>query len=157
MADDTTPAAGTSEAAIKSLSRALDEMQEKAKQLEESLKSVNSGSTAPLAATVSSGTQKSSGDMASGALAKMLRQELGAGIASLFSGGGSGAAASNLSVIIQNNSGANVSAAQGTDGFDQKTLEITIDQMVANSLLRGRETSGVLRTLFGLVPTLIGR
>jgi hypothetical protein len=42
-------------------------------------------------------------------------------------------------------------------GPDRKKLEQTIDQMVASSLVHGRETSAVLRLLFGLVPTLIGR
>lgn len=36
-------------------------------------------------------------------------------------------------------------------------LESMIDQMVASSLMHGRQTSGILRTLFGIVPSLIGR
>ena len=62
-----------------------------------------------------------------------------------------------LRYVVSGGNSANVTAAETTDSFDQKTLEITIDQMVANSLLRGRQTSGVLRTLFGIVPSLIGR
>ncbi len=41
--------------------------------------------------------------------------------------------------------------------LDQRHMEATIDQMVAASLVGGRQTSGVLRALFGLVPSLIGR
>lgn len=41
--------------------------------------------------------------------------------------------------------------------FDQRRLEASIDQLVASSLVNGRQTSGVLRLLFGLVPSLIGR
>jgi hypothetical protein len=41
--------------------------------------------------------------------------------------------------------------------FDYKQMEITIDQMVAESLMHGRQTSGVLRALFGIIPSLIGR
>lgn len=152
MADD-----AASETAIKALNLALDEMQARARQLADSLRTLGGGSAAPLAAALSSNVpQRASGDIVSGELSKLLRQEITAGIAGVLSPG-AGIAGSGFSVIIQNNSGAQVSARQSADGFDQKTLEITIDQMVANSLLRGRETSGVLRTLFGLVPTLIGR
>lgn len=70
---------------------------------------------------------------------------------------GGRAAAPGISVVIHNNAAATVTAREGLDALDRKTLEITIDQMVANSLLRGRETGGVLRSLFGLVPALIGR
>jgi hypothetical protein len=42
-------------------------------------------------------------------------------------------------------------------GFGTGQMEITIDQMVAETLMHGRQTSGVLRALFGLVPMLIGR
>jgi len=45
----------------------------------------------------------------------------------------------------------------GERGGRQRSLEILIDQMVAESLTRGRHTSGVLRALFGIVPSLIGR
>lgn len=41
--------------------------------------------------------------------------------------------------------------------FDQRKMEFMVDQMVASSLMHGRQTSGVLRVLFGLVPSLIGR
>ena len=86
-------------------------------------------------------------------LAKLLRQEMAAGIATAFAGRNAQNAAN---IVIHNNTSAQVGVSE-TGAFDQKTLEITIDQMVANSLVRGRETGGVLRSLFGLVPTLIGR
>lgn len=87
-------------------------------------------------------------------MARLLRQEMAAGIATSFAGRNAQNAGTNI--VIHNNTNAQVGVSEsGT--FDQKTLEITIDQMVANSLMRGRETGGVLRSLFGLVPTLIGR
>ena len=87
-------------------------------------------------------------------LAKLLWQEMAAGIATAFAGRNAQNAATNI--VIHNNTSAQIGVSE-TGAFDQKTLEITIDQMVANSLVRGRETGGVLRSLFGLVPTLIGR
>jgi len=41
--------------------------------------------------------------------------------------------------------------------FNAGKMEFDIDRMVAESLMRGRRTSGVLKTIFGLVPSLIGR
>lgn len=47
---------------------------------------------------------------------------------------------------------------RGTNSLpDRRQMESLIDQMVASSLVNGRQTSGVLRVLFGLVPSLIGR
>lgn len=79
---------------------------------------------------------------------------MAAGISAVFAGnhGNSG-----ISIVVHNNTPAQVGVTEGSDAFDRKTLEITIDQMVANSLARGRETGGVLRTLFGIVPSLLGR
>lgn len=87
-------------------------------------------------------------------LSRLLRQEMAAGIATAFAG--RGAQQNGTSIVIHNNSNAQVGVTE-EGAFDRKTLEITIGQMVANSLVRGRETGGVLRSLFGLVPTLIGR
>jgi hypothetical protein len=42
-------------------------------------------------------------------------------------------------------------------GYGSGQMEASIDQMVAESLMHGRQTSSVLRALFGLVPILIGR
>jgi hypothetical protein len=109
-------------------------------------------------------TRRPQGDIVSSELNKLLRQEIAAGIATVFDGGvlgqkGSGgfSGASGMNVIINNNSNVAVSAQERSDVFNQRYLEITIDQMVANSLLRGRQTSGVMRSLFGLAPTLMGR
>ncbi|HYD17055.1 MAG TPA: hypothetical protein VEF76_01085 [Patescibacteria group bacterium] len=93
-------------------------------------------------------------DLITQQLQQLLRQEMAAGIAAAFAGRTQGAG--GTSIVIHNNTPATVGVSE-TGGFDQKQLEITIDQMVANSLVRGRETGGVLRTLFGLVPGLIGR
>lgn len=98
-------------------------------------------------------------DVIAGEIGKLLRQELTSGLRGLFedmreAGGRDGAP---LQVIINNNAGAAVSAREVPGSFNQKQLEITIDQMVAQSLTQGRQTSGVLRALFGLAPNLIGR
>jgi hypothetical protein len=87
-------------------------------------------------------------------LSKLLRQEMAAGIAAVFAGQQK---SSGINVIINNNAGVSVTAREGMDGFDRKMLEITIDQMVANALTRGQETTGILRSIFNLVPALAGR
>ncbi len=121
--------------AFDTLNRALVEMQANVEALGDNLRQLNTQGIAPFNA----------GD----------RQA--AGMESLFAGRATAAGNGSMNIIIQNNSSAAVSARQVDDGFDQKSLEITIDQMVANSLLRGRETTGVLRSLFNLVPVLMGR
>lgn len=147
----------TDAAALETLNRALDEMQAKAKALGDSLQRVSSQGIAPVSAGIAAASRQPAGNIAAEALGRTLRQELAAGMESLFAGRGSANAGGGLNVIIQNNSSAAVSARETDTGFDQKSLEITIDQMVANSLLRGRETTGVLRSLFNLVPVLMGR
>ena len=87
-------------------------------------------------------------------LSKLVRQELTSGLQGMI---GRTMNSGGLNVVINNNSNATVTARETGGGLDQKYLEITIDQMVANSLMRGRQTSGVMRTLFGLTPTLMGR
>ncbi len=100
-------------------------------------------------------------DIVSSELNRLLRQELGQGLRGIFEdllGQGQGG---GLQVIINNNSAAQVSARESVGAMNQKQLEITIDQMVAQSLAQslaqGRQTTGVLRSLFGLAPGLIGR
>jgi hypothetical protein len=78
------------------------------------------------------------------------------GIAGMFSGSKTGGE-TPVNIIIHNNTQAQVSVSEGRDSFDARQLEITIDQMVADSLVRGRQTTGVMRTLFGLMPGLSGR
>ena len=98
-------------------------------------------------------------DVIAGELSRLLRRELIAGMRGVFEDlrdAGQGSAAP-INVVINNNAGASVSARTTEGPFNQKQLEITIDQMVAQSLVQGRQTSGVLRALFGLAPGLSGR
>lgn len=102
-------------------------------------------------------------DVVMAELSRLLRQEVAAGLASVFAGlqGQQAQAAPAqplaLNIVIHNNAGAAVTAREGEGPFGQRQLEITVDQMVARALAGGRETSGVMRTLFGLAPGLIGR
>ena len=145
-------------APLETLNRALDDMQAKAKELADSLQRVSSQGMAPVSAGIAQAPRQPAGSIAADALSRTLRQELAAGMESLFAGRGNmNGANAGMNITIQNNSSAAVSARETDTGFDQKSLEITIDQMVANSLLRGRETTGVLRSLFNLVPVLMGR
>lgn len=63
----------------------------------------------------------------------------------------------SLNIVINNNANTAVSVNETTGMLNQRQLEINIDQMVANALVDGRQTSGVLRSLFGIAPNLIGR
>ena len=144
------------------LTRSLGDMRDKTKQLNESLQDLATQGFGSLAKAVAqaatsskAATRQPAGDIAGSELSSLLRQELASGIAGIF--GGKNGAGGGVNVVINNKSGAAVTAQESGGAFDQKYLEITIDQMVANSLMRGRETGGVLRTLFGLVPSLIGR
>lgn len=96
-------------------------------------------------------------DIVSSELSKLLRQEIASSLQGILTRSPMGGGSTSLNVIIHNNAGVSVSAREGVGAMDQKYLEITIDQMVANSLMRGRQTSGVMRTLFGLAPSLMGR
>lgn len=112
-------------------------------------------------------TRKPIEDLLAAELGRVMRQEVGAVFADFFKNVfdprmsepavGRDAAAMGLNVIINNNAGVAVNATETQGAFNQKQLEITIDQMVANSLAQGRQTTGILRTLFGLAPTLSGR
>lgn len=150
--------------------KSLDEMREKTRALNDSLKALTSQGLEGLNRAVNqSAAARRSGTVAGSVvvqeLSSLLRKELTAGIASLFAGkaspsGGVFPAAARdqgFSVIIHNNTPAAVTATRSMDSFDRKSLEITIDQMVANALTQGAETTGILRSLFGLVPGLIGR
>lgn len=102
------------------------------------------------------GTRRPAEDIITAELSRLLRQELTQGLRGVFEGmlGGGGGA---MQVIINNNAGAQVSARETAGPLNQKQLEITIDQMVAQSLVQGRQTTGILRSLFGLAPGLTGR
>ncbi len=41
--------------------------------------------------------------------------------------------------------------------MDEKQEQMSIDQAVADVLMNGKFTTGILKSLFGLVPNLIGR
>jgi hypothetical protein len=157
------------------LNKSLDDMREKTKVLNDSLKALAAqgfdGLTRAVNQSVSARRSRSGGISAESIvtqeLSTLLRKELTDGISSLFGNGKSSPLAglfpsaaardNGISVIINNNSAATVTATPATDSFDRKSLEITIDQMVANALTQGTETTGILRSLFGLVPSLIGR
>lgn len=102
-------------------------------------------------------------DVVTGELTRLLQQEIASDMRGVFSGGipgqgtRSGGGNTPIAVIINNNSPAQVTVTETTGGLDQRQLEISIDQMVAQSLVQGRQTSGVLRSLFGLAPDLAGR
>jgi len=97
--------------------------------------------------------EKSAGKVAGNALEKLLQKEAASGLAAVFgaspkrggNGGSSGPA------------GAALSGQPAGGGFNPGQMETTMDRMVASSLVNGRQTSTVLRSLFGLVPSLIGR
>lgn len=103
-------------------------------------------------------TRRPAEDIVSGELTRLLRQELTQGLRGLFEGMfTNNGAGTPMQVIINNNAGVQVTAQESNGALNQKQLEITIDQMVAQSLTQGRQTTGVLRSLFGLAPNLIGR
>jgi hypothetical protein len=104
------------------------------------------------------GYRRPEGDIVAAELSSLLRQVIVSGMRGMFEEMMKGnAAAQGLNVTIINNAGASISARESGGGMTQKQLEITVDQMVANSLVQGRQTSGVLRALFGIGPGLIGR
>ena len=101
-------------------------------------------------------TRRDSSDVIASELTQLLRQEMIGGMRGMFEDLLQNREGGGLQVIINNNAGVQVGARE-TGGMNQKQLEITIDQMVANSLVQGRQTGSVLKSLFGLVPTLSGR
>lgn len=147
----------------KDLSAALDTMREKTRSLNDSVKTLSQEGFGKLTDLIGKSlqqgrvTQKSSGDIALDESQKFLKREIPSLLQSILGGAGKAASADGASVVINNNAGASVQARETEGPFNEKYLEITIDQMVANSLVSGRQTSGVLKTLFGLAPGLIGR
>ena len=152
----------TDEVPVQELNKSLSEMRDKSRLLNDSLQNLAAEGFGDLAkavtqaaATSRSPARRQNESIVTEELAKLLRQEIAGGIAGMFGSKGGGQA--GVSVVIHNNTASNVTATESTGAFDSRTLEITIDQMVANSLSRGRETGGVLRSLFGIVPSLLGR
>lgn len=143
------------------LNASLEEMDKKSRALKDSLKILADDGFDRLSRAATQGNKYSgpvrrdSSDIVTSELTKLMKQELSGNFQDIFTRNNN--AAVPMSVVINNNASATVTAREGTGAFDQKYLEITIDQMVANSLLRGRQTSGVMRTLFGLAPSLMGR
>ncbi|MBI3441733.1 MAG: hypothetical protein HY052_08060 [Proteobacteria bacterium] len=79
----------------------------------------------------------------SSALVRLAHQDTSSGLASVFGGtSGDGAPASQFLT---------------TSALTPQYMGTAIDQMVAASLINGQHTHSVLRSLFGLVPSLIGR
>lgn len=148
----------------RALDKSMDGVRDKTRALNDSLQKLTeegfdrlSRAAAQTAQSARSAPAKrDNGQIMTEELAKLMRQELTAGLAGIFGARGTGAG-SGMQVVIHNNAGVQVSARETEGMMDQKQMEITIDQMVANSLLRGRQTSGVMRTLFGLAPSLLGR
>lgn len=101
-------------------------------------------------------SRRDSSDVIASELTQLLRQEMIGGMRGMFEDLLQNREGGGLQVVINNNTTAQVTARESS-GMNQKQLEITIDQMVANSLMQGRQTTGVLKSLFGLVPTLSGR
>lgn len=144
------------------LSRTLDDMQQKTRALNDSLQNLAQEGFAALEKATrpssrNNNSHNSAGDIAKAELVKFLKQELQDGFKSIFGGMAQQNGAGGMQVIIHNNTAAAVTARETTGAFDRKQLEITIDQMVADSLIRGRQTGGVLRSLFGIAPSLLGR
>lgn len=102
-------------------------------------------------------TRRPADDIVTAELSRLLRQELTQGLRGVFEGLLGQGEGGGLQVVINNNSAAQVTARESMGAMNQRQLEITIDQMVAQSLAQGRQTTGVLRSLFGLAPGLIGR
>lgn len=150
---------------LQTLSRTLDDMQSKSKALNDSLRHLATEGFDHLQKAAQQGSASrsknntSEADIIRSELAKFLGQELQNSFKHIFGGttGNPHADTGGISVIINNHTAAQVTARETGGAFDRKYLEITIDQMVADSLLRGRQTSGVLRSLFGLAPSLMGR
>lgn len=154
-----------------SLSRALDDMKDKTGALQESLRGLAENGLHPLfkaltqslSAAQSTAPRKPERDIIAGTLDGVARHELPHVIGAILglplpqNGRTAGGADGGITVVINNNTQTSVTARELSTSDDRKYLEITIDQMVANSLLRGRQTSGVLRSLFGLAPDLTGR
>ena len=101
-------------------------------------------------------SRRSSRDIISDTLTKLIQKEVVSGLADIFNSmprkGDNGDSMTGDDVFSSF-----MGQVSGGGNFDQKKMEIRIDEMVASSLMHGRQTSSVLRTLFGLVPSLIGR
>ena len=150
------------------LNKALDDMLQNSRAVNDSMNAMAKGGMEQLSNALQKAvmmgertpTRQPEGQIIADELQKLLRQELVTSLGNIFAPMQSSerqGAASGMNIVINNNGNNSVTAQERVDAFNQRTLEITIDQMVADSLLRGRQTTGVMRSLFGLVPTLMGR
>lgn len=147
------------------LNRTISDMQAQGRALNDALRQFTDGGLTALTQAAQGRTARSAAQdttsIAASELGRLLRAELSETLRGVFSPAGNGGAmssgASTINVVIHNNTSAQVSAQETIGSGDQKTLEITIDQMVAQSLAHGRQTGSVLQSLFGLAPSLIGR
>lgn len=103
-------------------------------------------------------TRRPGGKTVSAALEEIIRKEIASGIKDVFGNrssnkGAGGASAGTFGGGPFGDGGG--PRQQGS--FDRKQMENMIDELVASSLTNGRQTSRILRALFGLVPSLIGR
>lgn len=157
----------------KDLNNSFDETRGKMRKLTDDMKLLSSEGMEKLSKTVTqsitvsrqTATRQPSEAIIGSELSKFLKQEMMSGLGGLFGGKGKSAGTGQsggfgggeLNVIVNNSTPYAVTARETSGAFNQKTLEIMIDQMVADSLMRGRQTSGVLNSMFGLSPNLIGR
>jgi|GEM_PF-1437866 hypothetical protein len=148
------------------LTRAMDDMQKRSRQLGDSLRALADEGLGRLGRAVQQqvgsasgargGSGSDAGSIAAQELARVLRAEMAETLRQVLTpqatreGGG-------INIVVHNNTAAQVGVRESTDAFDRRTLEITIDQMVAQSLAQGRQTTSVLQSLFGLMPSLVGR
>lgn len=105
------------------------------------------------------GYRRPDSDIIASELSRALQQQVSAGLRGLFESlrDGMTGKGGGINIVVNNNAPVQVSAQENSGAFGQKELEIRIDQMVANSLTQGPQTTGILRSLFGLAPGLIGR
>lgn len=148
--------------AAEELDRTLGNLQSQSRALSDAMRKLADEGIGALAKEASqrgsSLRKQDAGDIAAAELSRVLKAELRDGLRHIFAPGRSESTmGSGLSVVIHNNTPAQVTAHETSGAYDRRTLEITIDQMVAQSLVSGRQTGSVLQSLFGLVPSLIGR
>jgi hypothetical protein len=120
----------------------LEEVRAAIRALDESLKLLGGQSTAH---------RKNPGSIASAALEKLLRQE----ISGVFNPGRTGGG--EVMFSTDNGGDSSPSQPQSSGSLDRRFLETMIDQMVADALVRGRRTTGILAGLFNIAPGLSGR
>lgn len=151
----------TQDTDMQDLGRKMGDIREKSKQLNDTLQDLAKQGFGELARAVSQATQagknqparRDAGGIVTEELSQLMRREIMTGIAMAFGGNRQ----QGVSVVVNNNANVGVTATERNDGQDRKVIEIMIDQMVANALARGPETTSLLRAFYGLLPNLLGR